>query len=131
MAATLSPYFKSNVVNTEDGMQSNLGLLAVQVLSQFLGALAFQDYFQVPTSNFWRIVLNALQGYVMKASTRSLEVTLSIRCLRRLPMLQVGFVDCIPSLEECLVQTRNFGKDHNRALQMKTEAWMACQGLVY
>jgi len=45
-------------------MQSNLpvGLLALQVLSKILGALAFQDDIEVPTSHFWRIVLNALQG---------------------------------------------------------------------
>jgi hypothetical protein len=127
----LAPYFARDGTNTDGALQAALRFLALQVVSQAVEALTDQDPIQIPRNHFWNNVLETLYDFVLVASTKPLEAALSIRCLRHLHRLQPRVADRIPSLQDCMVQARNYGKLHNRTLQVETEAWMGGRGFVY
>jgi hypothetical protein len=84
------------------------------------------------TSMFWQTVLHALYYNANIASSRPLEASLSIKSLRLLQTLEPSTFNLAPSerhLHEVLMTAHQFGRQHNRSLEVESKRLMGRLGL--
>jgi hypothetical protein len=108
-----------------------LHLLALKVLSQSLESVTQSSSRPLAidlSSVFWRNILQTLYCNLQVASSRPLEASLSIRCLRLLQTLEpstlTALVPSPSSLHECLSRAHQYGRDHSRSLEQESEQFM-------
>jgi len=107
-------------------------ILALRLLSNVL-ELTDTVHSKIDLSSpFWQTVLQALYYNANVAASRPLEASLSIKSLRFLQTLEPSILSAASGerhLQEVLANAHQFGRQHNRSLEVESERLMGCLGL--
>lgn len=156
MTRLLKRYFvlqRQDFANADDDVMMSEGneffgamhLLALKVLSQSLECLVTSLAGEAPSllnsssndnKDFWATIVSCLYQNVQVASTKPMEASYAIRCLRFLQMIQPEMLDYSVQRQKeevliSLIHAHDYGRQHHRLLEHESQLWMGRLGLAH